>query len=51
MLISGKHDYKPLQIKKQIEDWDESMLTNAQHEQVELGLKVVDDFRPRVYLS
>ena len=27
--------------------FDESMLTNAQHEQVELGLKVVDDFRPR----
>ena len=26
--------------------FDESMLTNAQHEQVELGLKTLDDFKP-----
>lgn len=46
MLISGEHDYEPLQIKKQIEDWDESKLTKAQMEQVTLGIKTVDDFKP-----
>lgn len=46
MLISDEHDYEPLQIKKQIEDWDESKLTKAQMEQVTLGIKTVDDFKP-----
>lgn len=52
MLISGEHDYEPLQIKKQIEDWDESKLTKAQMEQVTLGIKTVDDFKPEcIYLD
>ena len=52
MLISGEHDYEPLQIKKQIEDWDESKLTKAQIEQVTLGIKTVDDFKPEcIYLD
>lgn len=29
------------------EDWDESKLTKAQMEQVTLGIKTVDDFKPR----
>jgi len=28
-------------------EWNESMLTKAQKEQVELGIKTVDDFKPR----
>ena len=46
MLISGEHDYQSLQIKQE-EDWDESKLTEKQMEQVTLGIKTVDDFKPQ----